>query len=82
MTEIIIIPEKKGKKLNCQRCKYWWVYTGNNQFVCSCPHCRTTVTIKKKDPLYTERSPQLKYQHTEDRNQHLKEKDDFYEEFR
>lgn len=48
MSELIIIPEKKGKKLKCQRCGYFWIYTGYNQFICSCPHCRTTVTINRK----------------------------------
>ncbi|HSF50933.1 MAG TPA: hypothetical protein VLA74_09260 [Nitrososphaeraceae archaeon] len=57
MYEIIIIPQKEGKKLNCQRCGHFWIYTGLNQFICSCPHCRTTITINKKNkknPLHDE----------------------------
>lgn len=49
MSEIIIIPEKKGIKQICRRCRHEWVYTGNNPFVCSCPYCRTTVTISRKN---------------------------------
>ena len=40
--------EVKGVKLSCQRCHYNWAYTGNNPYVCACPHCRTSVTVHKK----------------------------------
>ena len=40
--------EVKGVRLSCQRCHYSWVYTGNNPYVCACPHCRTSVTVHKK----------------------------------
>ena len=40
--------EIKRIKLSCQRCHYSWTYTGNNPYVCACPHCRTSVTVHKK----------------------------------
>ena len=43
----IIIPEKEAVRIRCQRCQYEWPYSGKNNFVARCPHCRTTVTIKK-----------------------------------
>ena len=43
----IIIPEKEAVRIRCHRCQHIWSYAGNNNFVARCPHCRTTVTIKK-----------------------------------
>ena len=48
MSEIVIIPEKKGIKKICHRCGHNWIYTGQNLFFCSCPKCKTTITIKNK----------------------------------
>lgn len=62
MSDIIVI-EKKGKKLNCQRCGHLWIYTGNNKFICSCPHCKTTITIKKKTLLHVENEVGASNQH-------------------
>jgi hypothetical protein len=39
---------KKGITLLCQRCEHRWIYNGTNPYICSCPHCRTTVTVNKK----------------------------------
>lgn len=47
-TQKVIIPEREAIRIRCQRCKYVWLYTGKNNFVARCPHCRTTVTIKKR----------------------------------
>ena len=33
--------------LKCQRCRHNWYYKGKNEYVATCPHCRTYVTIKK-----------------------------------
>lgn len=33
--------------LKCQRCSYEWNYKGNNTYVATCSHCKTTVMIKK-----------------------------------
>ena len=40
--------EVSGIKQHCQRCCHEWIYTGTNPYVCTCPYCRTTVTINKK----------------------------------
>ncbi|HSF51979.1 MAG TPA: hypothetical protein VLA74_14570 [Nitrososphaeraceae archaeon] len=48
MFEIITIPEKQGLKMNCHRCGHDWIYTGQNLFFCSCPKCKTTITIMSK----------------------------------
>ena len=48
---------KKPIKLTCQRCKYSWDYFGNNEYMATCPHCFTKVSInkqKKKNSLYAE----------------------------
>ena len=34
--------------LACQRCKHEWNYTGKNKYYAHCPHCKTTVSIKKQ----------------------------------
>ena len=39
---------KLAQEIECKRCKYKWFYTGASQFFCSCPSCRTTVTINFK----------------------------------
>jgi hypothetical protein len=43
-----------GKKQVCQRCSHEWVYKGSNPYVCTCPFCRTTVTLNKKSSLVEE----------------------------
>lgn len=47
----VISKQKKGKVLKCHRCGHFWPYKGNNPFVCSCPHCKTTVSVNKKNTL-------------------------------
>jgi hypothetical protein len=44
----VIIPAREAIKLECQRCRHEWLYTGASHFVCCCPSCKTTVTILKK----------------------------------
>jgi tRNA(Ile2) C34 agmatinyltransferase TiaS len=48
MFEIIKIPAKQGLKIECHRCRHDWIYTGQNHFCCSCPRCKTTITITTK----------------------------------
>ena len=49
MNDTIFLPPRKAIKLRCQRCHHEWYYTGNNRFICSCPFCKTSVTITKKN---------------------------------
>lgn len=44
----IITIEKKAILLQCHRCKHSWPYTGLNNYIASCPHCGTKVSIKKQ----------------------------------
>ena len=37
--------------LKCQRCNHQWDYKGKNEYIATCPHCRTYVTIKKHSIL-------------------------------
>lgn len=39
------------KLIKCQRCEHEWQYKGKNNYVATCPHCRTYVTIKKHSIL-------------------------------
>jgi hypothetical protein len=41
-----IIIEVKASLLKCQRCDHTWPYKGKNEYVATCHHCRTYVTIK------------------------------------
>jgi hypothetical protein len=43
--------------IQCGRCDHTWNYRGKNEYVTSCPHCRTTVMIQKH------RVPQNKQDH-------------------
>ena len=36
-----------SKQLRCRRCGHIWDYKGNNPYICSCPYCRTTVSLNK-----------------------------------
>lgn len=43
--------EKSDKleiELVCKRCQYKWKYRGNSVWYCSCPKCRTAVSVRKK----------------------------------
>ena len=48
-----IILAIKATFLKCQRCGHEWAYKGKNEYVATCPHCRTYVTIKKHSILPT-----------------------------
>lgn len=39
---------KKVILLKCHRCKHEWGYSGKNEFIVTCPHCNTKVTMKKQ----------------------------------
>jgi phage FluMu protein Com len=51
MSEEVTILHKQARQIRCRRCGHSWFYTGTNQFVCSCPHCKTTITIRYKQHL-------------------------------
>jgi hypothetical protein len=38
---------RPGVDIECHRCGYAWRYRGTNQFVASCPRCKTSVTIAR-----------------------------------
>ena len=35
----------------CSRCSHVWNYTGRNQYVATCPLCRTKLSIKKNNRI-------------------------------
>jgi hypothetical protein len=35
----------------CGRCSYAWNYTGKNEYVATCPLCRTKLSIKKNNRI-------------------------------
>ena len=37
--------------LICQRCSYNWSYRGKNQYVTSCPKCKTSVMINNNNKV-------------------------------
>ena len=39
---------KKGVLLDCQNCRYVWIYAGKNTFYGQCPMCLYRVNIKKR----------------------------------
>lgn len=47
MNKDYVILEKKAIPMQCHRCKHPWNYTGANEYVAVCPHCRTTVSLRK-----------------------------------
>lgn len=40
----------------CSRCSHAWNYTGKNQYVATCPLCRTKLSIKKNNRIDETRS--------------------------
>jgi Zn finger protein HypA/HybF involved in hydrogenase expression len=34
--------------LRCQRCNHFWKYKGHNNYVAACPHCKTTIQVRKR----------------------------------
>ena len=47
----LVQKEVIGVTLLCQRCKHEWTYKGMNPYICTCPYCRTTVTVNRKRNL-------------------------------
>ena len=41
-------PDALGIELSCKHCGHNWKYKGSNKWVCTCPHCRTSVMVKNK----------------------------------
>lgn len=39
--------QKNVIPIACHRCGHIWSYTGNNEYIASCPHCKTTLMIQK-----------------------------------
>lgn len=35
-------------KLKCQRCGHIWDYKGKSEYYCSCPICKTSISIRKQ----------------------------------
>ncbi|MDD4110181.1 MAG: hypothetical protein PHS54_01355 [Clostridia bacterium] len=35
-------------KLICQRCKWEWNYSGEREYFCCCPNCKTSVKVLKE----------------------------------
>lgn len=68
-----ILIRKNGKYLQCKRCYHYWIYTGNNPYVTSCPKCKTSVlvnfrrkeTIKEYEPVSHEYLPKCPEEHGE-----------------
>jgi hypothetical protein len=60
-----IMIEVKATLLKCQRCGYNWAYKGKNDYVATCPHCRTYVTIKKHSvpPIDQDCEPEQSVEH-------------------
>ena len=66
---------KNGKYLQCRRCFHYWIYTGNNPYVTSCPKCKTSVLvnnnkgrnqkIKQYEPVLHEFKTECPYEHFE-----------------
>ena len=44
----LVVIKKKVRPLRCHRCSYYWYYTGKNEYVVTCPHCRTKVSLSRK----------------------------------
>lgn len=42
-----VIQERYVIPMVCSRCKHFWGYTGTNNYVVTCPRCRTKLSIKK-----------------------------------
>jgi hypothetical protein len=46
--EIVKLPEREVPRLECQHCKYRWLYKGRSQYRVSCPRCRYAVRLEPK----------------------------------
>jgi hypothetical protein len=47
MYEIVSIPPKEGKKIQCQ-CGYEWIYCGSSDRYATCSRCRSVVTLQPR----------------------------------
>ena len=56
----VVIPERKAIPLHCQRCNHFWNYCGLNTFVVSCPHCKTSVSVKKANKEESDMNSEVK----------------------
>jgi Zn finger protein HypA/HybF involved in hydrogenase expression len=48
---VILQREIRVEPMKCHRCSHEWNYSGKNIYVATCPHCRTTLTIRKHKRL-------------------------------
>ncbi len=55
MESKLAIREEKPKhqeiEISCQRCGHMWIYKGTNRWVCTCPHCRTSVMVRSGNKI-------------------------------
>ena len=51
--------DSSGRKLRCQRCFHEWEYGGKNPYFTLCPHCRTTVRVRRKNKIESLQSAQV-----------------------
>ena len=42
-----VIHQSGATPIKCPRCSHSWAYNGKNNYVATCPHCRTTLSIRK-----------------------------------
>jgi DNA-directed RNA polymerase subunit RPC12/RpoP len=49
-----MIQERYVIPMVCSRCKHFWGYIGKNDYVVTCPHCRTKLSIKKNSKVPSE----------------------------
>jgi len=43
-----IVITKTARPLTCQRCSHRWNYTGKNDYIATCAHCGTKVSLHKQ----------------------------------
>jgi len=43
-----VVIRKTYKEIRCQRCKHVWLYGGKSEYFCSCPKCRSSVSLHPK----------------------------------
>jgi predicted RNA-binding Zn-ribbon protein involved in translation (DUF1610 family) len=44
---VTLIQKIRVTPIKCPRCGYYWKYGGKNKHVATCPHCGTTISIRK-----------------------------------
>ncbi|MGC2571733.1 MAG: hypothetical protein WA364_09500 [Candidatus Nitrosopolaris sp.] len=77
--------ERYAIPMVCERCSHAWNYIGKNEYVATCPLCRTKLSEKKDESelliLKTQTpSSQLSFQgdRTETKKEHVDSKLDYY----